>query len=286
MKYILITGISSGIGQSIAMELLDKGYYVVGTVRKESDAKKFYDKYPNQFQGLILDLKNKNNIEEVYKRLVKILNGNNLHALINNSGVAIGGPLMHQNMDEIRDQFEINFFGLLDLTKKVLPLLRAVSHDQNQSPGKIINIGSTNGKIVYPFMGAYCATKHALEAISDALRYELKIYGIDVVLIEPGSVNTPIWDKADKTDLSPYANTDYKIILEKFKQEMIKIGKKGLNPEKVAKVAATVVENKNPKSRYIVSGNYFTEWLLPRILPSSVFDYLITRETGLNRNNF
>lgn len=280
MKYILVTGVSSGIGESIAYKLLENDYYIIGTVRKESDAKKFVNKHPQKFSSLVLDLTNQENVDSVFDHVSEITGGNNLYALVNNAGIAIGGPLMHQDINEIRLQFEINFFGLLNLTQKLLPLLGAGSPQENRH-GKIINISSTNGKIVYPFVGAYCASKHALEAATDALRYELKIYGIDVVLIEPGSINTPIWDKAEKMDLKPYINTDYNKILANFKDEMVKIGKKGLSPYKVADIVNMVLRASNPKARYVVSGDYLNEWIIPRILPTRLMDYLITKETGI-----
>ncbi len=282
MNYVVVTGISTGIGRSIAEELLNSNYHVIGTVRKESDARFFYKEHPDTFSHLILDFKIKDHIQKATGTISKIIRNNYLTALVNNAGIAIGGPLMHQDMKEIREQFEVNLFGLLDFTKQLLPLLGA-EIPQKGSPGRIINISSTNGKISFPFIGAYSATKHALEAITDSLRQELNIYGIEVISIEPGNIDTPIWDKAEKMDLSPYAHTDYADILSKFKEEMIKLGKNGLPPDQVAKVVRKAIETKKPKTRYVISKNYFSEWILPRLLPDKILDYLIIREVGLQR---
>ena len=183
-------------------------------------------------------------------------------------------------MKDIRKQFEVNVFGLLSLTQKLLPYLGA-EWPQKDEPGKVIMISSTNGKITYPFIGAYSATKHAIEAFSDALRYELNIYGVKVVSIEPGNINTPIWDKAEQTDLTPYTNTDYDEIINNFKDEMVKLGRKGLKPDAVAKVVRKAIESKNPKTRYVISNQMLTEWILPYYLPDKLFDALITKEVGL-----
>lgn len=131
----------------------------------------------------------------------------NLVGLVNNAGVAVAGPLMHLPVAELRQQFEVNLFGLVAVTQAFLPLLGA-RPDTTVMPGRIINLSSVSGRIAYPFMGPYAASKHALEGLSDSLRHEL-IYGIDVILIEPGSVRTPIWDKAEQLDINRYANTDY-----------------------------------------------------------------------------
>lgn len=280
MKYIFVTGSSSGIGKAITEKLLKNGYYVIGTVRQNSDASELHDKFPDRYSHVILDLTNKQHIERLSEKVQYITQNNKLSALVNNSGIAIGGPLMLQKIDEIRHQFEINLFGLISVTQKLLPLLGA-KLPRVENPGRIINIGSTNGKITYPFIGAYCATKHALEAISDALRYELSVYGIKVVLIEPGSVNTPIWDKAEKTDLSPYRNSAYIKALENFRDQIIKIGKGGIDPGIVANTVLKSIETENPKIRYVVSGNYIAEWFLPRILPEKIFEYVVKKETGL-----
>lgn len=280
MNYVLVTGVSTGIGKAIALDLLKNDYFVIGTVRKKEDSRILEEEYPNNFAHILLDLEFEKSINRAYNDAIKIIGNNYLTGLINNSGIALGAPLLHQDMNDIRKQFEVNFFGLLSFTQKLLPHLGA-EWPQKQKPGKIMNISSTNGKITYPFIGAYSATKHALEALSDALRYELNIYDIKVVSIEPGSINTEIWDKAEETDLSPYENTDYGDIIENFKDEMVKLGRKGLLPESVAQVVRKALESANPKTRYVISNNLISEWILPYYLPDKLFDKLVTKEVGL-----
>ena len=282
MKNIVITGVSSGIGKSIALTLLEDGYFVLGTVRKEADARELYEKYPETFKHIICDLSHQESITNACGEIKSILSSGQIYGLINNSGIAVGGPLMHQSIEEIKNQFEINLFGLISFTQELLPLLGA-KMPPSESPGRIINMSSTNGKIAFPYVGAYSATKFALEAVSDALRYELNIYGIKVVLIEPGIIKTDIWDKAEEADISQYKNTDYFENLDEFRTEFVKMGKEGLDPETVSVVVKKALESTSPKSRYVITNKYISEWLLPRILPDKYLDSLITKEVGLTK---
>ncbi len=282
MKYVVITGVSSGIGRSIAENLLEDEYFVIGSVRKDSDSQELYSRYPENFKHVICDLCQPDSIKHACDEIKAILGNNELYGLVNNSGIAVGGPLMHQPIEEIKNQFEINLFGLISFTQELLPLLGATMPPK-KAPGRIINMSSTNGKIAFPYVGAYSATKFALEAISDALRYELNIYGIKVILIEPGIIKTNIWDKAEEADISQYKNTDYFENLDEFKTEFVKMGKDGLEPETVSKVVRDALESGKPKSRYVITNKYISEWLLPRILPDKYLDSLITKEVGLTR---
>ena len=283
MKHIVITGVSSGIGKSIALELLKGGYFIIGTVRNKSDSVEFYEKFPDNFKHIECDLTQPDSIKDACGQIKSFLGSNNLFGLINNSGIAIGGPLMHQSIEEIKSQFEVNLFGLINMTQELLPLLGA-SMPPRKTPGRIINMSSTNGKISFPYIGAYSATKFALEAISDALRYELNIYGIKVVLIEPGIIKTKIWDKAEEADITQYKNTDYFENMSDFKTEFVKIGNKGLEPETVSTVVKKALEISTPKSRYVITNKYFSEWLLPRILPDKYLDSIIIKEVGLTKD--
>src|SRR5690606_7879549 len=190
MKHILITGISSGIGYAAARDLISHGYHVFGSVRREEDAQRLRDELGPGVTPLLFDVTDHSAIESAVAQMTEALNGQNLTALVNNAGITTPGPLLHMSLHEFRQQFEVNLFGLLDVTQQVAPLLGA-RPDAPQLPGRIINIGSVSGKVAYPCMGAYAASKHALEALSDALRRELMLYGVDVILIEPGTVNTP-----------------------------------------------------------------------------------------------
>ena len=206
----------------------------------------------------------------------------NLAGLVNNAGISVSGPLMHLPVAELRQQFEVNLFGLVAVTQAFLPLLGA-RDEAAEMPGRIINLSSVSGRIAYPFLGPYAASKHALEGLSDSLRRELMLYGIDVILIEPGSVRTPIWDKAEQVDVSRYADTDYAEILVKLQQTTVDLGRQGLRPEKVATIIRLALESPRPKARYVLANNYLLGWLLPQKLPARWFDWLLARSFGLQR---
>ncbi len=188
--------------------------------------------------------------------------------MINNAGIAVSGPLMHLPIDELKHQFDVNIFGTMAVTQAFLPLLGA-QKPCPFSPGKILNISSVSGKIAFPFIGAYAASKHALEALSHSLRRELAIYGIDVVIIGPGSVVTPIWDKDSAQNVAEnYSQTDWKSILVKFQKMIVEQGKNGLDVNKLAANIFSVFEKKRNKLRYTFVSHIFPEWILPRYILS------------------
>ena len=189
MKAIVITGVSTGIGYAATAVFIQRGYHVFGSVRKAADAKRLQAEMGAQFTPLLFDVTDKVGVQTAVSQVRAALGEKNLTALINNAGIVTPGPLMHMPSDSFRQQFQVNLFGLFDVTQAFLPLLGARKHNAGL-PGRIINISSVSGKIAYPFMGAYAASKHALEAYSDSLRRELMLYGIDVILIQPGTTRT------------------------------------------------------------------------------------------------
>ncbi len=279
-KYVVITGVSSGIGRATAEELLKHGYHVFGSVRQVEDAGALQAKFGPMFTPLFFDVTDKAAIEAAADEVAQSVNGQGLFALINNAGIGIGGPLMHQPLDEVRQVIEVNVLGTLAVTQAFLPLLGARIPRTN-SPGRIINVSSISGKITLPFLGAYGTSKHALEAMSDALRRELMLYGIEVSVIEPSAVKTAIWDKAERQDLSRYQQTDYRGLLEKFQQKVIARGRASASSEAVAHVIYEVLESKKPHTRYALPDHFLTGWLLPRLLPDRAFDRLIASQIGL-----
>ena len=212
-KTAVITGVSTGIGLGIAKELAQRGYKVFGSVRKESDAEKVKQAIGANYIPLIMDVTDEEAILKAAEKVKQELGNEGLGVLINNSGIAEAGPLMHQPIDEIKQQFEVNIFGLLRVTQVFLPLLGA-RENHNSVRGKILNISSVGGKIAAPFIGAYVGSKHALEGMSHTLRRELLIYGIDVIIIGPGAVKTPIWEKVG--DLDRYKHTIFDQSIRNF----------------------------------------------------------------------
>ncbi|WP_420630446.1 SDR family oxidoreductase [Candidatus Leptofilum sp.] len=282
MKYVVITGASTGIGYDAARYLIERGYHVFGSVRKQADADRVQNELGEQFTPLLFDVTDGTAVETAVSQVSAKIGNNGLAGLINNAGIAVAGPLMHLPLEEFRWQMEVNLYGQLDVTQKFLPLLGAVPNAPHP-PGRIVNISSVSGKVVYPFMGPYAASKHALEAISDALRRELLIFGIDVIVIGPGSVQTPIWDKAQDLDTEPYKQTPYRDMIEGMKKVFISQGKSGIAVEKVSEVIYKALTKENPKARYSIARDLLSGWLLPRYLPSRMFDNIIAKRLGITK---
>ena len=220
MKTILITGVSTGIGKSCAKILSSNNYKVFGTIRTEEDAEILKKELGEFFFPIIMDVTNEESIYKAKGIIEQQIPNKKLEVLINNAGIALGGPIKYIDTDMFRKQFEVNFFGLIEVTKCFLDLL--IDSNKYKMKNKIINIGSISGKRSYPFVGPYTASKHALEGFTDALRRELLIHDIDVVLIEPGPIRTPIWNKAPDIKDNPFLNTEYEIPLRKFNKGYIK----------------------------------------------------------------
>ena len=277
-KSALITGVSTGIGLSIAEKFLDEGFLVFGSIRKPEDAETLKNKYGESFIPLVFDVTIPETINESVKIVESKLAGKNLGVLVNNAGIAKGGPLLYVNMQDIRNTFEVNVFGVIHVIRAFAPLLGATEKPY-QNPGKIINISSVSGIFASPFVAPYVGSKHALEGISGSLRRELMLFGIDVIVIGPGVVKTPIWGKGG--DISKYDNTPYKSAMGKFRDYIRKNLETGLEVEKISDVVYKVAIKDSPKTRYGIVPNYFTNNILRRIIPTRTMDKLIGKMMGL-----
>jgi len=280
MKHVVITGTSSGIGYDAARELIEHGYHVFGSVRQAADGARVQRQLGEQFTPLLFDVTEHEVVKAAAAQVQEVIGDRGLVGLVNNAGIAAPGPLMHLPLDDLRYQLEVNVVGTLAVTQAFLPLLGA-RKDAPQPPGRIVNISSVSGRIAYPFVGPYAASKHALEALSDALRRELMIYGIDVIVVAPASVQTPIWDKAGELDAGMYADTDYGSILESMQKVFVRQGQTGIPVERVSKIILESLESKRPKTRYVLARKWLTGWFLPRWLPDRRFDRIIARRLGL-----
>ena len=178
--------------------------------------------------------------------------------------------------------FEANTLGAVTVSQAFIPLLGA-DPSLSGGPGRIVNISSVAGRIAAPFLGDYAMSKHALEAFSDSLRRELMIYGIDVIVIGPGAIATPIWDKAEATDDSAYADSDYGPVLKRFKTTFVNRGRQGLPVERLGETIHLALTVAKPRARYVVLRNRFVNWTLPMLLPKRVLDCLIAWALGLTR---
>jgi len=283
MKSVVVTGVSSGIGWGVTKVLIGKGMQVFGSVRKPEDGERLQAEFGDAFTPLLFDVTDEAAVVAAATQVREKLDGKTLFGLVNNAGIAAPGPLLHLPIDDLRHVMEVNLIGQLIVTQSFAPLLGA-DLELTGAPGRIVMISSVAGKRGSPFLGAYAASKHALEGLSESLRRELMLFGIDVITVGPGAVATKIWDKAQDIDLTPYANTAYADKLDQVKDYMIEMGKKGFPPEKLGRVVLKALTTSNPKTRYAVVPGRFMNWTLPGILPARTVDRMTAKILGLSRD--
>ena len=282
MKNIVITGVSTGIGYAAALRLTKAGYTVFGSVRNEDDAKRLQIELGENYHPLIFDVTDASAIEESAEYVTKVVGDNGIDALINNSGIALGGPILELPVDVFRKQFEVNVFGIVTVTQAFSKLLGAYKESRHQ--GKIIMISSVAGKRSYPFVGPYSASKHAVEGMSDALRRELMLYGIDVILVEPGPVKTDIWKKTPDPENNIFLQSDFESALRKFNSMIKQLENKGLAADVIAKRVEKIINSNSPKTRYVLSPNKLRDHILPGLLPDRWLDKAMSKALGLKKN--
>ena len=282
MKTVLITGASTGIGRSAAEYLAARGWRVFAGVRKEADGEALRAAN-DAILPILLDVTDPDQIERAVREIGLALGGDTLSGLVNNAGIAEMGPLALQPMETFKWHFDVNVFGLLAVTQAMLPLL-GMDETRQGPPGRIVNITSVGGKIASPFLGAYTATKHAVEAMTDSLRRELVVYGIDAIAIGPGSVKTPIWGKAEtKANTGPYDDTRWKEPLEVFVKTMSEGGATGLEPDVVSKMILRALSDDNPKARYAPVPNKLTNFTIASRLPKRWLDGIFWKRFGMEK---
>jgi NAD(P)-dependent dehydrogenase (short-subunit alcohol dehydrogenase family) len=207
-RAVVITGASTGIGRAAVAKAVREGAHVFPSVRKQADADSLKAEFGEAVAPVIFDVADESAVRTGAAHVAQALGGRRLFGLVNNAGIAVPGPLLHLDTDELRRQFEINFFGVHNVTRAFADMLGADAQRAGK-PGRIIMISSVGGQNGAPFVGPYAASKFAMEGYSQSLRRELMLYGIDVIVIGPGAIATPIWDKAEQNDLTRYSNTDY-----------------------------------------------------------------------------
>ncbi len=280
MRSVVITGVSTGIGWGATKVLIKHGFRVFGSVRKEADGVRLKKEFGERFVPLLFDVTDEAAVRRAAGEVRTALNGETLFGLVNNAGIAVSGPLLELNIDEFRTQMEVNVTGPLIVTQAFAPLLGA-DPSLKGAPGRIVNISSVGGKQAAPFVGPYSASKFALEGMSESLRRELLLFGIDVIIIGPGAVKTQIWAKAEEVDITPYANSPYYPSLVKFRDYFLASGKTGLTPERLGRSIEKALTAKNPKVRYAVVGKRLTNWTIPQRLPKRFLDRTIGKAVGL-----
>lgn len=280
----LITGVSTGIGRACTEALLGAGWRVFGSVRRQADAEAAAAVLGEGFTPLVFDVTDSAAIAAAAGVVGETLQGRTLGGLVNNAGIAVAGPVAHIPLEEVRHQFEVNVIGQIQVLQAFLPMMGMDPRWQGK-PGRVINVSSVSGRIAAPFMSPYAMSKHALEALSESLRRELMPYGIDVVIVGPGSIQTPIWAKADDINAEQYAHTGYLDQLKGMRSRMQAFGAAGLPAEDVGRLVLRILEAVRPRTRYPILRNRFLMWTLPGLLPRRVVDRMLARRFGLAVRN-
>ncbi|HEY1962449.1 MAG TPA: SDR family oxidoreductase [Rhizomicrobium sp.] len=283
MKSVVVTGASTGIGGGCTKVLVGRGFHVFGSVRKQADADRLTSEFGERFTPLLFDITDAAAVNRAAEQTAAGLGNATLAGLVNNAGIAVAGPLLYLDIEELRQQLEVNVTGQLIVTQAFTPLLGA-DRSRVGEPGRIVMITSIGGRNANPFTGPYNASKFALEGLSESLRRELMIFGIDVIVVAPGAVATPIWDKAEQIDTSRYANTVYAGALDRVKSYMLELGRKGFPPEKIGEAVYRALTAKKPKVRYTVTPDVMQN-IMVNTLPKRTVDRLVAGRLGLTRQS-
>ncbi len=280
MRSYVITGAPSGIGFHTAKLLLAKGYRVFGNALIRAEAEAAAHELGANFHPLVFDITDEAAARAAAREVRTALGGETLAGLVNNAGIAIKAqPLLHLPIAEFRRQIEINLTGQLIVTQAFAPLLGA-DPSLRGAPGRIVMMSSIVGKLGWPLVGHYVASKHGLEGLSESLRRELMPYGIDVVIVAPGIVNTPLWKSIPIAPGERYPQLPYSVAMRKFRENVERMVGRGISPERVARLVRDVLLTRRPRIRYAI-GRYPMPEFLVRIIPKRIVDYTIARKFWL-----
>src|ERR1700685_3765967 len=282
-KDVVVTGVSTGIGWGTTKVLVSKGFRVFGSVRNQSDADRLQREFGDGFVPLMMDITDAGAVHQAAEKVGSMIGDRNLVGLVNNAGIVVSGPLLYLRPSEYRRQLDVNMISPLVVIQAFAPLLGTDKRRQGPA-GRIVNISSSGAKIPIPLIGAYSASKCGLEGMSDALRIELMLFGIDLVLIEPGTVNTAMYDKGEKEDLSEFKQTEYWEAVQKFQKWIVNEARtNGLPPERLGEAVHVALSSAKPKTRYAVIPQRFKNWTFLRLLPMRMFDRFIAKQMGLKK---
>jgi NAD(P)-dependent dehydrogenase (short-subunit alcohol dehydrogenase family) len=277
---VVITGASTGIGRACALHLDSLGFEVFAGVRKPADSESLSARGSERLRPLQLDVTDEKQIEAAAGEVADAVGDRGLVGLVNNAGIAVAAPLEYIPIDELRRQLEVNVIGQVAVTQAMLPLLR-------RGKGRVVNIGSIGGRVALPFAGPYAASKFALEALTDSLRRELRTAGVEVSIVRPGGIATPIWDRGIgaaeqiRERMPPEGESVYGKALDATRSAATEIGRNGLPPEAVAKVVEHALTARRPRTRYLVGRDAKIRAALAKVLPDRVFDRMIARAMGI-----
>ena len=280
---VVVTGVSTGIGWGTTKVLVSKGFRVFGSVRKQADADRLHREFGDGFVPLIMDITDADAVHQAAQQVGSMIGDRNLVGLVNNAGIVVSGPLLYLKPSEYRRQLEVNMVSPLVVIQAFAPLLGTDKKRQGPA-GRIVNITSSVAKIAIPLLGAYSASKFGLEGMSDALRRELMLFGIEVVIIEPGTVNTAMYDKGEKEDLSEFKQTEYWEAVQNFQKFIVTEARThGLSPERLGEAVHVALATEKPKARYAVIPQRLKNWILPRLLPARVLDAELAKHMKLTK---
>jgi NAD(P)-dependent dehydrogenase (short-subunit alcohol dehydrogenase family) len=278
-RAVVVTGASTGIGRAAVAKAVREGAHVFASVRKQSDADGLKAEFGEAVTPLLFDVADEAAVRAGAAQVAAALGDRRLFGLVNNAGIAVPGPLLHLDTEELRRQFEINLFGVHNVTRAFADLLGADA-DRKGKPGRIVMISSVGGQNGAPFVGPYSSSKFALEGYSQSLRRELMLYGIDVLVIGPGAIATPIWDKAEQNDLKRFSNTPYGPMLQRVADYMLKQGREGLPASDVGDLIWHCLSDPKPKVRYSILRRPFMDRTLPRLMNPRTVDKIIAKRLG------
>jgi NAD(P)-dependent dehydrogenase (short-subunit alcohol dehydrogenase family) len=273
---VVITGASTGIGRTCALHLDELGFDVLAGVRRQADGEALRASASDRLRTPIVDVTEPATITSLADEIAD----RPLAGLVNNAGIGVGGPLEFVSIDEVRRQFEVNVIGLIAVTQALMPALR-VGH------GRIVNIGSVGGRHAVPFLGPYAASKHAVEAITDSLRQELRPWSMHVAVIEPGSVATPIWEKGEstidelETGIEPRGQELYGGAIAAMRRVNAQAAARAVPPERVAQAVAHALTAARPRTRYVIGRDARAQIALKTLLPDRTMDRVAERLMGL-----
>jgi NAD(P)-dependent dehydrogenase (short-subunit alcohol dehydrogenase family) len=278
---VVITGASTGIGEACALGMARRGWQVFAGVRNEADAERLRGAgRAGTIRPLMIDVADAASIAAAAAQVGDELAGGRLAGLVNNAGIAVGGPLEVLPLEDLRRQLEVNTIGPVAVTRAFLPMLRA-------SRGRVVMMGSVSGFLAAPFLGPYAASKFALEALSVSWRGELKPWGIHVAVVNPGSISTPLWDKglAWGKDLMERATAEerdlYAWAVPKVQAAAEAAERRGVPPDRVARAVAHALTSRRPKDRYLVGADAWAQDAVVRVLPVRTVGRLVLRVMGL-----
>ncbi len=274
-RFILITGASSGIGESACLALIQRGYEVIAGVRTDQDALRLVKAGKSKIHPLIMDVTDQKGMEMAKESAIQLIGDGSLVAIFNNAGIVVNGAVLYVPPEEWQKQFDVNVTGIIRTTQLFFPLLTKPKQDGDDHPRRLINMSSVSGLFASPFIGAYAASKYAVEALSDSLRRELYMYDIQVVIIEAGNIATPIWEKAR---LAPsYLGPEYDSI-RAFKDKMLDdLIARGMPVKAIDDVIIRAVAQRKVKVRYLVRPQKW-KFQLIRLLPAKWIDRMIAKK--------